>query len=94
VHATPLALTVLDEQGSPVRVSGRGQVSAPPSRVVFGPGDADAVVAWGGPWPVEERWWDPERSRRTARFQLQLASGRLLLVGLERQRWWLHADYE
>jgi protein ImuB len=94
VHTTPVPLTVLDHSASPVRVGGRGQLSAAPSQVVLAAGDAEAVVAWAGPWPVEEWWWDPARARRLARFQLQLASGRLLLAGIERQRWWLYADYD
>lgn len=94
VHRTPVALTVLDDTGTPVRVGGRGQLSAAPSQVVFAPGDADTIVAWAGPWPVEERWWDPVRARRLARFQLQLASGRVVLAGIERQRWWLQAEYD
>jgi len=32
------------------------------------------VVAWAGPWPVEERWWDPRRARRAVRLQLLVRS--------------------
>ena len=53
----------------------------------------ELVVAWAGPWPLEERWWDATRARRSARFQLLTASGSLLLVCLERQQWWLVGDY-
>ena len=24
------------------------------------------IVAWAGPWPLEQRWWTPERARRLA----------------------------
>jgi protein ImuB len=62
--------------------------------VQFLPSSAtDAVVAWAGPWPLEERWWDATRSRRAARFQLLTASGRLVLVALERRQWWLVGEY-
>ncbi|MFZ4718882.1 MAG: DNA polymerase Y family protein [Ilumatobacteraceae bacterium] len=94
VHATPRPIDVLDAQGAPVGVSGRGTVSAPPATVtVPGGGAAEEVQAWAGPWPVDERWWDAARARRTARFQVLTRSGRLLLVGVERGQWWLTAEY-
>jgi protein ImuB len=56
-------------------------------------GSAHDVAGWAGPWPVDERWWDPARARRTARFQVLTRSGRLLLVAVERGQWWLSAEY-
>ncbi len=88
VHPQPQEITVVDVDGAPVRVNGRGLVSAAPA-VVGG----EPVTAWAGPWPLEERWWDGARTRRAARFQLHTASGRLLLATIERQRWWLVAEY-
>lgn len=76
-----------------VQVSGRGLVSAPPASVQGAGAAREEVVAWAGPWPLDERWWDTVRSRRAARFQLLTASGRLLLVAVEAQRWHLVADY-
>jgi protein ImuB len=93
VHAEPMVITVGDEQGRPVRVTGRGAVSAAPATVQR-PGNAlEPVVAWAGPWPLEERWWDAGRARRSARFQLLTGSGSLLLVCLEHQQWWLLGEY-
>lgn len=93
VHADPLALVVLAADGAAVQVTGRGFVSSPPVSVQLPGASAEQVVAWAGPWPVEERWWDPGRSRRAARFQLLTSSGRLLLAAIESQRWQLVADY-
>ena len=70
----------------------RGAVSAAPATVQRGTA-TEHVVSWAGPWPLEERWWDATRARRSARFQLQTASGSLLLACLERQQWWLLGDY-
>lgn len=92
VHPEPLPIDVLDEHGRSVRVTGRGTISAPPV-VVRGVRGDEPVVAWGGPWPLDERWWDATRARRAARFQLLTASGSLLLVSLERQTWWLLGEY-
>ena len=95
VHTQPMAIEVLDDQGRPVRVTGRGAVSAAPATVQRNRtrSPPEPVVAWAGPWPLEERWWDSARARRSARFQLLTQSGSLLLVSLERQRWWLLGDY-
>jgi protein ImuB len=92
----PTALEVLDVDGRVVGVDGRGAVSAPPASVVLADqASASAeVVAWAGPWPAEERWWDPASHRRRARLQLQLHDGRALLVHVEGGRWWLEAVYD
>lgn len=92
IHAPPLPLTVTCSDGSAVRVGGRGLPTADPA-VVEVRGRAEAITGWAGPWPVEERWWDPQRARRSARFQLLTASGRLLLAVVEHQQWHLVAEY-
>jgi protein ImuB len=51
------------------------------------------VVAWAGPWPVEERWWDAGGARRLARLQVVTADGQAWLVACERGRWWVEAAY-
>jgi protein ImuB len=97
VHPQPSAIEVHDKDGNPVKVTGRGAVSAIPATVrrlaTGNSGRQEPVVAWAGPWPLEERWWDSARARRSARFQLLTESGSLLLVSLERQRWWLLGEY-
>lgn len=98
VHAEPAAIEIRDNDGNPVKVTGRGAVSAVPATVQrksssSNTGNPEPIVAWAGPWPLEERWWDSARARRSARFQLLTESGSLLLVSLERQRWWLLGEY-
>jgi protein ImuB len=92
VHAPAREVAVLDAKGGVVNVSGRGVVSAEPATVQIG-AVVEAVQAWAGPWPVDERWWDTTRARRMARFQVLTGSGRLLLLGVERGQWWLTAEY-
>ena len=53
-----------------------------------------AVLAWTGPWPVDERWWDPTRHRRRARFQVLPADGGAHLLAIESGQWWLEATYD
>jgi len=93
VAATPEPLDVLDRAGATVTVDGRGAVSGDPAVVVIR-NRAEPVQGWAGPWPAEERWWDPQRRRRRARFQLLTERGEALLVSLERGRWWLECKYE
>ena len=56
---------------------------------------ADApIIAWAGPWPIEEHWWDPQRHRRLARFQMVTDDHDGYLVVAEHQRWWITARYD
>jgi protein ImuB len=90
----PVAAAVVDAAGSPVAVDGRGVLSAPPARVAVAGGPWRAVTGWAGPWPVEERWWDPRRHRRRARLQVVSDDGTALLLVLETGTWQLVATYD
>ena len=94
VHAEPVPAEVHDDQGRVVAVSGRGLVSAAPHRLSVRGGPWLEVVAWAGPWPVDERWWDRRSRRRQARFQLLDDTGEAHLVALEDSRWWVLATYD
>ncbi|MCU1455908.1 MAG: DNA-repair protein, partial [Acidimicrobiales bacterium] len=94
VHPTSQPAEVVDGADRPVAVSGRGEASAPPARVTLDGGRRVEVVAWAGPWPVDERWWDPARHRRRARFQVLLADGTAHLLVVEAGRWWVEATYD
>lgn len=93
IHPTPLPITVVDRSGSVVTVSGRGVVSGPPAEIRFGRSAGDVIAVWAGPWVLDERWWDPARHRRAARFQFVTATGRAYVASIERQQWWLVAEY-
>jgi protein ImuB len=80
---------VLDKEGAPVAVTGRGLVSAPPASM-----NGVEVVGWAGPWLVDERWWDPAAHRRRARFQLATADGHAYLAAVERGHWSIEATYD
>ena len=94
VHEPPLPAEVVDGDGAAVRVTGRGLCRGVPCRLsIDGEAWAD-VTGWAGPWPVEERWWDPPASRRRARFQLLTSSGAAHLAAVEGGRWWIEATYD
>jgi len=89
----PLSAEVYGATGDVVRVNGRGLLSAVPDSVSITGKPATAITAWAGPWPLDERWWDPERHRRLARFQLTTERGTALLAVVENQQWWITAIY-
>jgi protein ImuB len=94
VHHEPLPVDVLDARERRVGVNGRGEPSAPPARLVLDGQRPASIVAWAGPWPVDERWWDPDTHRRRARFQVVTEDGTARLLVLEGGRWWLEATYD
>jgi len=117
VFADPHPAEVLDDAGRPVQVNGRGAVSAPPAGFRLLSGDEERgwrrgrvrdITAWAGPWPVDERWWEPGGHRRLARFQVVASGGgdggdgdgdgdggqRGYLVVAEHRRWWVAALYD
>ncbi|HEY5664939.1 MAG TPA: hypothetical protein VIS05_12990 [Ilumatobacter sp.] len=87
-----VAVELLDGAGRPVEVSGRGEISAPPGVLVVG-SQRQRVIAWAGPWPIEQRWWSSGRSRRVARFQVVTEHGVAHLVGVEQRTWSILATY-
>lgn len=93
VHDPPQRAEVLDAAGTSVAVDGRHRLSAPPVRVEVG-GRMSEVSGWAGPWPADERWWDPATHRRRARLQLCRTDGPPVLVALEGGRWWCEATYD
>ncbi|MGA1419280.1 MAG: hypothetical protein ACO32O_04155 [Ilumatobacteraceae bacterium] len=69
VAADAPQVRVLDALGRSVMVDARHAMSADPVSVCINDDTYD-VIAWAGPWPVEERWWDSRRARRAVRLQL------------------------
>jgi protein ImuB len=103
VFTEPQPIEVFDEAGQSIKVSGRGVVSSSPAQFRLLTGDEASgwqrgglrrVAAWAGPWPIDERWWEPERHRRLARFQMVADDQRSYLVIVEHQRWWISALYD
>jgi protein ImuB len=89
---------LLDAQGNPIRVTGRGMFSADPVRLTVH-GRDEQLHWWAGPWPVDERWWDdrPEGGQgrsRTARAQVLLEGERAFLLCYRQRRWYLEGSYE
>ncbi len=94
VHPVPVPVQLLGSQGEPVTVSSRGLLGPVPAYLVVGHrGRRQAVTAWAGPWPLEERWW-AHQARRRARVQVVAEDGRAYLLAREHQEWWAEASYD
>jgi protein ImuB len=52
------------------------------------------ITAWTGPWPVNEKWWDPSAHRRRTRFQVTLEDGSAHLLVRENGDWFVEATYD
>src|SRR4029079_9266153 len=85
VPATPVPVELLAGDGRAVAVTGRGEISAAPTELIVG-SHRHRIVAWAGPWPLEQRWWTSERSRRLARLQIVTEGGAAHLIAVEQQR--------
>jgi protein ImuB len=94
VLSQPLGAVVLDAAGTPVGVSARLELTGSPAIVIVEDGAPAEIAGWAGPWPVDERWWDPAEARRRARFQIGLADGSALLMFLAAGRWSVEAIYD
>ncbi|TDC97105.1 DNA polymerase Y family protein [Actinomadura sp. 7K507] len=93
VPVAPSPAELLDASGGAVVVSARCEVSAPPATITVR-GRAAAITGWTGPWPADEHWWDPGRSRRRARFQVATEDGAAYLLAVEGGRWHVEAVYD
>ncbi|HEX4081454.1 MAG TPA: hypothetical protein VHX40_00705, partial [Acidimicrobiales bacterium] len=75
--AAPVEL--VDQTGAPVAVTTRGLLTAVPDQLSVAGERWAAVTGWSAPWPVDERWWSPDR-HRAVRLQVATADGRALLL--------------
>lgn len=93
VHPEPVPAEVQDAKGAPVTVNGRGLLSAEPGWLRAS-GSWARIVAWAGPWPVDERWWDPVARQRLTRLQVTSQEDVAYLLKLADGRWWIEATYD
>lgn len=97
LHVDAVPVEVLDHRGRVVAVDGRCQPTAEPAvlrRPAEGRRGGRRIASWAGPWPVDERWWDPGRHSRRVRFQVVTDDGAAHLVVLEGGRWSVVATYD
>lgn len=93
VFGEPRPVQVLTADGGTVGVGERGQLSGAPAVLVDGD-TRRRVRGWAGPWPIDERTWDPSRHRRAHRFQVVDDAGTAWLLVLQGARWWAEGRYD
>ncbi|MGA0565874.1 DNA polymerase Y family protein [Rathayibacter sp. KR2-224] len=95
VYSPPVRCAVTAASGASIDVDETGVLTAAPAGFSPALGKAPTrVTAWTGPWPVEERWWDPDAARSLHRLQLVDESGGAWLLLLEHGEWMLEARYD
>ena len=110
VFSEPQKVQLQDKDGAMVVITGRHELLQNPSvlRVQSALLDSSArsadvdnyaVQQFAGPWPVEERWWDPIRRRRLARLQVLVQHPYtqvqyLVLLTIENRQWYISASYD
>jgi protein ImuB len=92
VFPEPAVAEVRDQVGRAVAVTERGVVTGEPTRVLLD-GGWQPVVAWAGPWPVDESWWS-DGAGRASRFQVVGADGRAWLLLCSQEGWRVEAGYD
>ena len=96
VFPLPLLVSVVTATGDQLGLDARGMLSGAPTG--FSPTnsllDSRPIRGWAGPWPIDELWWDADRARRAARFQLLDFDGVPWLLVLEGGSWWAEARYD
>jgi protein ImuB len=90
----PVPAEVTDEAGAPVGVTERFAVTGRPTRLALAGRPPVEIASWAGPWPADERWWDPPTASRRARFQLVGTDGSAWLVTRDPTGWHLEATYD
>ncbi|MDH2455606.1 DNA polymerase Y family protein [Corynebacterium bovis] len=81
---------LLDGDGRPLHVTGRGVLSAEPAVMEWG-GRRHEITGWAGPWPVDEDWW--RHGKRYARMQIATAEPAGYLLVCRSTRWRIEATY-
>lgn len=91
VDGSPVQLLAAD--GADVVVDARLRLSAAPTRLRL-PGGEVGVREWFGPWPVDERWWDPATGRRAVRLQVVLEDGNAVALAQSGGRWTMTGTFD
>lgn len=77
---------VLDRAERPVRLGDRGLLTGVPHWLAE-EGTRQRVLAWAGPWLLDERWWSTTRrtDRPQARVQVVVEPGQALVLNVDQQ---------
>lgn len=91
-RAQPAQVCACD--GSAVTVDPRGRLSGTPSswRPAHDRSAQRQIVAWNGPWPVRQHWW--QKPLQINRFQIIDDQSHAWLLVVTADGWWIEARYD
>ncbi|WP_245812442.1 DNA polymerase Y family protein [Actinophytocola xinjiangensis] len=97
IPRTPLPARLTDDDGRPVAVTGRDELTGRPAMLALPGRAARPVLGWAGPWTADERWW--VHSRRRSRLQVVLEESEkdtqtALLLVLADEKWTVEGIYD
>lgn len=87
----PVRLQAAD--GREVAVDDRGTLRGVPTALHVGD-ERRTVIGWAGPWPIDERTWDPGRHRSGCRCQVVDGAGTAWLLVRGGDEWWAEGRYD
>ncbi|MGC3993181.1 MAG: DNA polymerase Y family protein [Propionicimonas sp.] len=93
VFTWPRPVQLLTREGTAVGLDDRDQLRGVPTALLL-EDERRTVIGWAGPWPIDERSWDPVRHRRASRFQVVDGAGTAWLLVLQAGRWWAEGRYD
>ncbi len=85
IYKEPFPIDLEDEMGQNIRVSGRAVPSGEPFTLFAR--SKKRVVAWSGPWPNEEHWWEKSKMHRRVFAQILTNDSTAWLVSLNSGAW-------
>lgn len=91
IYDEPVPASLFDDAGRAISVDARGSISGPPTRLTTAAQEV-AVLAWAGPWPISELWWD--EPRRAAWLQVTNSVGPSLLLSVAAGQWRVEGAYD
>ena len=82
-----------NSSGNGVRIDERGGFDSRPAVLRWG-SKHWMLSGWAGPWPLDERWWDPAIGTQGARVQVLFEESRALLLIYDEDGWRVEGIYE
>lgn len=93
----PIPVKLTDARDDPVVFTERLWLTSPPHHLCLRDRTPMPVHQWSRPWPITERWWDPQRQRAGAWLQVIVDSGSrrsALLLYTTGTQWWVIGNYD
>lgn len=109
VPASAMSVDLRDLAGADVGVTGRYHLIGAPATFAIAGSSGRVVTGWAGPWPIEQRFWEPAAAQRLAYLQVifvpgpddrasalddPVARANAVLLCRANGKWWLIGSYD